>query len=110
MKSLILSVVDGCLLLNTVHAASTNYPNPFRRTTTISYTIPEKDHVTLEIFSVGGRRVRTLVNEAQSPRPDGYEVQWDGRNTGGNSVRSGVYFYRLTAGERPLARKMVLLD
>jgi hypothetical protein len=84
-----------------------NYPNPFNPTTTICFTLLERTRVTLSIYDVGGRLVRTLVDETMG---EGYqERSWDGKDASGSQVGSGVYFYRLTAGDRTLTKKMVLL-
>ncbi len=84
-----------------------NRPNPFNPTTTISFVLPEKTRVTLAIYDVQGRLVRTLVSETIG---EGYQARvWDGRDANGNQVSSGVYFYRLTAGDKTPTKKMVLL-
>ena len=85
------------------------YPNPFNPTTTISYGIARPGQVSLRIYSVAGQLVRTLVDEMQTPRPEGFVVRWDGTNNDGKSVSSGVYFCRLLAGKFMQTRKMVLL-
>ena len=79
-----------------------NYPNPFNPITTINYFIPEKSIVTLSIFDILGNVVATLVNEE---KPVGeYEVEFDALN-----FPSGVYFYRLQAGDFIQTKKMILL-
>ena len=86
-----------------------NYPNPFNPTTRITYFVPDGGPraVRLVVYDVRGARVRTLVNEAQ---PGGkYAKVWDGLNDGGNSVSSGVYFYRLTQPGYTATKKMILL-
>ncbi len=84
-----------------------NRPNPFNPRTIIGYFLPEQCRVLLEVFDVTGRRVKVLVDETQ---PGGsYHVDWDGRETNGDAMVSGVYFYRLTAGKMTLSRKMILL-
>jgi glycosidase len=84
-----------------------NYPNPFNPSTTISFVLPRESHVTLSIFDIRGRPVKTVRDEIV---PEGHrEVVWDGRDELGNGVSSGVYFYRLTDGEQTLTKKMVLL-
>lgn len=84
-----------------------NHPNPFNPATTISFTLPEKARVTLAIYDVKGRLVRTLVDEMVG---EGYQERaWDGEDASGTPVGSGVYFYRLTAGDKTLTKKMVLL-
>jgi hypothetical protein len=85
-----------------------NFPNPFNPQTTIRYSIRESGWVNLSVFDVAGRLVRTLVDERQSPSSD-LSVDWDGRDSNGQAVASGVYFYRLTAPGFTKTRKMVLL-
>ena len=93
--------------LPTQYTLHPNYPNPFNPTTTIAYEIPERAGVSLVIYDVGGREVRRLVSESQ-PRGR-HEVTWDGRNASGDPAASGVYFYRLAAGDFVQTRKMILL-
>ncbi|UCH84374.1 MAG: Ig-like domain-containing protein, partial [Candidatus Latescibacterota bacterium] len=84
-----------------------NYPNPFNPKTTIAFTLPVKQHVTLTIYNVAGQRVATLVDEVMT---EGRKtIAWEGINASGNPVGSGVYFYRLQTGEKTLTKKMVLL-
>jgi hypothetical protein len=84
-----------------------NHPNPFNPSTTISFTLPERARVTLLIYDVQGRLLRTLVDDMVG---EGYqERMWDGKDASGSQVGSGVYFYRLTAGDKTLTKKMVLL-
>jgi hypothetical protein len=79
-----------------------NYPNPFNPTTTIRFTIPHRKHVTLKVFDVLGKEVKTLVNEEKDP--GSYEVKFDASN-----LPSGVYFYQLQAGKFIQTKKMILL-
>jgi hypothetical protein len=84
-----------------------NYPNPFNPTTTIRFSLADREHVVLAIYDVRGSRVRTLIDE---PRTAGeYHVEWNGENDSGVRVSSGVYFYRLVAGNFQATKKMVLL-
>jgi hypothetical protein len=88
-------------------ALDQNVPNPFNPTTSISFTLPAAQRVTLSVFDVNGRLVRTLVD---NDLLGGFkQYQWDGTDAAGVEASSGVYFYRLTAGKRTLTRKMVLL-
>jgi len=81
---------------------SQNYPNPFNPTTTIRYGLPLQAHVTLEVFNILGQRVSVLMDEAQDA---GYhEVTF-----GGGTLSSGLYFYRLRAGDFVETRKLVLV-
>ena len=88
---------------------SRNFPNPFNPSTTISYSVPEGEAplVSLKIYDLSGRVVRTLVNGIREA--GAYSVVWDGTDSFGRSVSSGVYFYRLKAGSFMQTRKMVLL-
>ena len=93
--------------LPTDFALSQNYPNPFNPTTTIDYALPISAAVDLTIYNINGQRVKTLRSETQSA---GYHtIVWDGTNEGGESVSSGIYFYRLTAGSFTQSKKMMLL-
>ena len=86
-----------------------NYPNPFNPSTTFSYRVTEGDraHVDLEVYSLRGQRVATLVDEIQSPGE--YRVQWSGVNDNGEKVSSGIYLYRLSVGAQTVVRKMTVL-
>lgn len=84
-----------------------NKPNPFNPTTTIGYTVPSRARVTLHIYDVAGRLVVGLVDEDRDAGR--YSTVWNGRSANGDPVGSGVYFYRLTAGNDTVTRKMVLL-
>jgi hypothetical protein len=96
-------------LLPKAFAMSQNYPNPFNPSTTIAYDIPEGDnvHVQLNVYNMRGQLVRTLVDESKSE--GSYQIQWDGSDNYGRRVSSGVYFYRIKAGEFSKTRKMVIL-
>ena len=86
----------------------TSYPNPFRSTTTISFSLPEASHVTLEIYDVAGRLIVGLADE---PRGAGVNnIPWDGRKTDGSPVPSGDYWSRLSAkGLTETQEKIVLI-
>ncbi len=83
------------------------YPNPFNPATRISYSIPGDEFVSLVIYSVEGRLVKTLANE-QQPRGR-YEITWNGEDENGRRVASGTYLYRLNAGQFSELRKMTLV-
>jgi hypothetical protein len=86
---------------------SQNYPNPFNPSTTIAFELQHPAYANLSVFDVRGGLVTTLVNGPMTVGSK--EMGWDGRDAAGNPVGSGVYFYRLTAGETSLTKKMVLL-
>jgi len=90
------------------NSLSQNYPNPFNPQTTISFSLREKSHVSLKIYNVAGALVKTLVNDVRAPGVS-YKQQWDGRNNAGQSVSSGVYFYKLVSKNFTQTKKMVLL-
>ncbi|MCA1800980.1 MAG: T9SS type A sorting domain-containing protein [Rhodothermaceae bacterium] len=79
-----------------------NYPNPFNPQTTIRFGLPEAGFVTLDVYDMLGRRVATLVN---SPMAAGYHTVM----FGSTSLSSGIYFYRISAGEFHQVRKMMML-
>ncbi len=88
-------------------ALEQNYPNPFNPKTAISYQLSALSEVELSIYNLLGQKVRTLV---QARQPAGrYEIAWDGRDEAGREVGSGVYIYRLRAGEFSQSRKMLLI-
>jgi hypothetical protein len=84
-----------------------NYPNPFNPNTTIEFSITQKSDVKLTIYNLLGEEVITLVNEAVNPGT--YRTEWDGTNAAGQKVTSGVYLYRLTAGNFAQTQKMMLM-
>jgi hypothetical protein len=79
-----------------------NYPNPFNPTTVISYQLPVSSEVRLDVFDLLGRKVATLVNERQSTGT--YEVTFDASH-----LASGVYLYRLQAGDFSVSKKLFLI-
>ncbi|MFZ1685158.1 MAG: T9SS type A sorting domain-containing protein, partial [Candidatus Zixiibacteriota bacterium] len=87
--------------------ASQNYPNPFNPSTTIGFTLMEREHVTITIYNLLGQIVRTLCD--QDLEPGIHRVMWDGTSVSGHPVTSGVYFYRLIAGPNVSIKKMLLL-
>lgn len=94
-------------ILPTEFALAQNRPNPFNPTTEISFSLPTAAEVTLVIYNVLGENVAML---AEGLRAAGtHSVMWDGRDKNGRAVASGVYFYRLDAGEYSATRKMLLL-
>jgi len=88
-------------------ALSQNYPNPFNPMTGIEYALPRASHVELTILNQLGQTVATLVEGVRSAGR--YTVYWDGRDDSGGRVASGVYLYRLRAGEFVQTKTMLLL-
>ncbi len=86
-------------------ALNQNYPNPFNPATTVEYAVPIASHIDVSVFNVLGQKVTTLVNEDKAAGI--YDVQWD---TQKSNAASGIYFYRLTADDKVLdTKKMMLL-
>jgi hypothetical protein len=89
------------------HRLDQNSPNPFNPRTTIRFALPRADHVHLTIYSLDGRRVRTLIDGERAAGQ--HAVTWEGRDDAGRTVATGTYFYSLRAGEHRQVRKMTLL-
>jgi len=86
---------------------SQNYPNPFNPVTNFQFTIPKSSHVKIEIFNIVGQKVATLLDGDM--KPGLYTADWNGRDENGKTVSSGIYFYRLQAGDFSNMKKMVLV-
>ena len=86
---------------------SQNYPNPFNPSTVIEYSLPQSAHVIIEIYNLLGQKVNILVDEDQ--KVGFYRVDWDGKDKQGNELASGVYFYRIQAGDFVKCKKMTML-
>jgi hypothetical protein len=90
----------------------TNYPNPFNPETWIPYWLAEDANVTLTIYNTKGQLIRTISLGHQAAgryESKSQAIYWDGRNDLGERVVSGVYFYRLTAGDYTATRKLLIL-
>jgi hypothetical protein len=99
--------VDGGIALPTEFALHNNYPNPFNPVTNITYDIAQNSEVTLEIYNVMGQRVRTLAQG--SHEPGRYRVMWNATNDYGQSLSSGMYIYRIQAGDFVSVKKLILM-
>jgi hypothetical protein len=105
--NLVTGIGDGEIGIPQEYALYQNYPNPFNPTTTIKYDLKQTGDVSLKIYNILGQEVRTLVNTRQEA---GYKsVVWDGLNHYGARVASGVYIYRIEAGDFVQSRKMILM-
>ena len=98
---------NPALAIPKVFALAQNYPNPFNPSTEMAYDLPTPGNVRFEIFNILGQNVKTLVDEYQDAGT--YKVTWNGDDNTGSSVASGVYFYRVSAGEFKDIKKMVLM-
>jgi hypothetical protein len=104
-------VLAGDRFIPRTFALGQNYPNPFNPSTTIEFDIPgsvgQDVHVRLDIYNIRGQLVYTLLD--RDSEPGTYTVHWDGRNSRGERVGSGIYLYRVMAGEFTAVRKMVVV-
>lgn len=94
-------------VLPDVFAVAQNYPNSFNSVTEIRFDIPHASHVSLEIYDIMGRKVAIVADQNLSVGQ--YTASWDGKDMNGQNVASGIYLYRLTAGEFTDTKKMILL-
>ncbi|NUM78839.1 T9SS type A sorting domain-containing protein, partial [candidate division KSB1 bacterium] len=89
------------------YGLSQNYPNPFNPETVIEYQLPQPAKVSLKIYNLLGREIRSLVDREM---PAGYHrVKWDGRDDAGRRLDSGVYLYKIHVGNFMQTRKTLLL-
>ena len=99
--------------VNFVNMLSDNYPNPFyinkmrNSFTTLKFSIKEQSKVTLEIYNIKGKKVKTIINDYL--KPDKYKLVWDGLDENNNKVASGIYLYRLKTDKFSRTKKMIIL-
>jgi len=86
---------------------SQNYPNPFNPVTNFKFSLPQASHVKIEIFNILGQKVKTLVDEDM--KAGSFVVDWNGKDQRGVEASSGIYFYRIVAGDFSSVKRMVLL-
>jgi photosystem II stability/assembly factor-like uncharacterized protein len=90
-----------------VFASLSNHPNPFNPNTTVTFSLTRASEVSLEVYDIAGKRVRTLVSGRRAQ--GAHQAEWDGRNENGNPVASGVYFARLATEAGVETRKLNLV-
>jgi hypothetical protein len=105
--SKVTSVGGGQPEIPNTFALMQNYPNPFNPSTTIEFQLPANGNVELKVYDVAGREVATLVNEMRNA--GNHRIVWNAVDNQGVKVSSGVYFYRISAGQFNQIKKMVLL-
>ncbi len=106
-KTLITSIASEESEIPSEYALYQNYPNPFNPTTTIKFALPIQSKVELKIFDILGQEVKSLINDYLNS--GNYTIEWDSRNNNGEKVSSGIYIYRISAGNFFQAKKMILL-
>ena len=104
------STINSAQILPNTFSLDQNYPNPFNPETRIDFSVPSHGtgiNVSIEIFNILGRKIRTLVS--QKIAPGNHSVIWDSTNDAGQAVSTGVYYYNMHAGEYIQTRKMFLI-
>lgn len=94
------TIVDG-------YELAQNYPNPFNPSTTISFTIPKEEFVNISIYNTNGELVKTLADGVYNAGT--HKTIWYSENNHGRKAASGVYLYKLTAGNSVISKKMIML-
>jgi hypothetical protein len=107
VSTIITGIEDGSEALPKEFALHQNYPNPFNPETQITFDLPARANVSITIYNMLGQKVRTLVNET---KPAGTHIlRWDGLNSQGVQVASGVYVYTIRAGKFVQSKKMTFM-
>jgi len=88
-------------------ALAQNFPNPFNSSTSIHYTLAERQYIELALYNIGGQKIVELDRGERAPGR--YTIPWDGRNTQGRPVASGLYLYQLRSKDQQQTRKLLLL-
>ena len=99
--------LDYDTFLPTTFALHQNHPNPFNPITTIRYDLPENGPISIIIYDLMGREIKTLVKEVSDPGR--YSVNWNGRNQWGKQIASGMYFYRMETPGFQSVKKLIFL-
>jgi hypothetical protein len=84
-----------------------NHPNPFKDLTKIAFALPKECKVSLSVYNVTGRKVRTLINDKM--KPGDYSLKWDGKDNQNRKLSNGIYFYRLQTENFKDTKKTILL-
>ena len=85
-----------------------NYPNPFNPATTIEFELSVRENISIDIFDISGRKVKSLVDGISFPRGR-HSIKWDGKLQSGRQAASGIYFYVLKGDNFQTSRKMLLI-
>ena len=104
-NQVVVDVGDTPILLAT--ELNGNYPNPFNPETAIKFALKEAGNVRIDVFNIKGQHVKTLINEHLEAAH--HSVVWDGKDTNGVNVSSGVYFYKMKTGKYSETKKMILM-
>ncbi len=93
--------------ISSIYALDQNYPNPFKPTTTINFSMADPGHVSLNVYDTSGRLLKTLLDGDRSSNT--YQLTWNGTDDNQTSVSSGVYFYKLTIDGKTIDTKRMIL-
>lgn len=99
---------DNSIHYSSLFQLNQNYPNPFNPHTIISYSLPQTSDISLTIYNILGRKIRTLIEESNQAAGI-HTARWNGRDDTGKQVASGIYIYRMQAGGRNEIKKMTLI-
>jgi hypothetical protein len=106
VKTLLIALKDG-ITTPKVFSLGQNYPNPFNPVTRFNVGIPKTAEVNIRIYDLLGRRIATILNGDQNP---GYRtVEWDGKDSRGQEVPTGIYFVRMSSDEFSATQKVLLM-
>lgn len=100
--------VDEYSFINSSDFSLMNFPNPFTSVTTISFEINIRCYVQIDIFDLTGKRVNMIVSEEM--KPDTYQYIWDGTDSNGNKLGTGLYLYRIKAGGETAVNKLSIIE
>ena len=101
------SIDEGSSSLPKKFTLHQNYPNPFNPSTAITFDLKQREKINLDIYDMNGNHIANLVNNTFTPGT--HTVRWQGLTTEGEIVPSGVYLYRLSAGNKSQTRKMLFI-
>jgi hypothetical protein len=107
VKNLFLGVDDRRASTIPTFELSQNFPNPFNPSTKIRFTLSHREHVSLSVFDILGRKTAVLVDQVLEN--GSHEFEWDGTNNSGNAVASGIYIFRLENASGTILQKKAIL-
>jgi len=103
----VISTEDEDIITPIAFHLNQNYPNPFNSNTAISYNLSEDTHVNITIYDMLGRKIKNLISKNEVT--GNHSTQWNGDDSMGNHVGTGIYFYQLQARDFVQTKKMVLM-
>ena len=107
ISTIITSSSENLKVLPNIYKLCQNFPNPFNPVTTINYQIPEASNIELKIYNARGQEIKTLVSKYQ--QAGYYQVRWYGADSKGSQVSTGVYIYKIMAGNFSKTMKMLMI-